>query len=148
MTGRTENPEQHCFRAACDWHPYDACNDLKNQLSECPLLDAIAYQSIVSTPGLVYLKEGKIVRSMNTSVNPKFSYGCLVLSFHTHLTSALFSGKGLTSPKWKKTGDVPFEYQQGVGAFEKHCQTEACSCQLVALSLPVGNIMCPLQDDV
>jgi len=31
---------------------------MKDQLAQCPLLDALAFESIMSTPGLVYVKKG------------------------------------------------------------------------------------------
>ena len=32
--------------------------NIKEQLGACPLFDAVVYAALVSTPGLVYMKEG------------------------------------------------------------------------------------------
>ena len=56
----TAADEFECFKANCDWWPYQpGCDEHKTKLSRCPLYDAVVYQSTVSVPGLVYLKDGK-----------------------------------------------------------------------------------------
>ena len=51
---------RQCFRASCDWLPYvRACSAFREKIARCPLLDATAYNSLVSTPGLVFLKPGR-----------------------------------------------------------------------------------------
>jgi len=48
-----------CFSASCDWSPYVYCDPTREKLGLCPMIDALVHQVLVSTPGLVYMKEGK-----------------------------------------------------------------------------------------
>jgi len=58
------NANEACFSASCNWSPYEsvfsnACGEYKQALSKCPLFDGLAYQSMSSIPGLVWVKEGR-----------------------------------------------------------------------------------------
>ena len=53
------SPQNGCFKASCDWSPFSFCEDIREALLQCPLWDAIVHRSLVSEPGLVFMKEGK-----------------------------------------------------------------------------------------
>ena len=49
-----------CFSAGCDWARYwEACHGFTRSIATCPLFDAVVHKSLISVPGLVYLKEGR-----------------------------------------------------------------------------------------
>ena len=49
-----------CYSARCDWAAYvEGCEGLREPFKKCPVFDALAYQSLSQTAGLVYLEQGK-----------------------------------------------------------------------------------------
>jgi len=52
----------YTFTASCNWTPFRrvlVCEEARKELGKCPTWDAIAYQSVRSTPGVIYVKEDK-----------------------------------------------------------------------------------------
>ena len=52
----------YTFTASCNWTPFRrvlVCEEARKELGKCPIWDAIAYQSVRSTPGVIYVKEDK-----------------------------------------------------------------------------------------
>ena len=85
ICGRTETETDYGFRPECDWFPH-ACHDLKRQLARCPLYDALVFESIMSTPGLVYVKKGNSL-APNSSTSVRSTQTNLILTLRPGLDS-------------------------------------------------------------
>ena len=86
--GRIEPEDSYVFRPECDWAPH-ACHAYKNMIRRCPLLDAMAFESIMSTPGLVYVKRGNsLAPELHSSTSVRTTQTKLMLARRQGLDSA------------------------------------------------------------
>ena len=107
--------------------------DTRALLRNCPLFDAVALRSVSSVPGLVYVKEGNLIRispghfhNQRHYILPSFVFEAKTLTCIfglAHLYLCLFSlslaGVGFTTPERYGSGDpFPFQPSQGVGLCE------------------------------
>ena len=63
---RAEIVAGQTLTVSCNWDPHNhECDGVKKEFGKCPIWDAIAYQSVSSTPGIVYVKQEKGFTSPN-----------------------------------------------------------------------------------